>query len=78
MTPFFAKMSTFVTFPDPEDDLTVTPPLERETVIFSPPAVVRSVSPSGISPARILLGTTCLRRTFFKAFSSFRRLSSEF
>ena len=62
--PFFANISIFVTVASPEEELIITLLPDLVTVIFSPPTVVSSVGPSSISPAFILLGTTCLSKTF--------------
>ena len=66
-TPLLVLISVAITFADPADDLIETPLALLITSICSPPTVVTVVVPLGISPAMILFGKTCLKRTAVNA-----------
>merc|ERR1712122_138344 len=66
-TPLLVSISVAITFAVPADDLIETPLPLLITSISSPPTVMTLVVPLGISPAIILVGKTCLKRTAVKS-----------
>jgi len=72
-TPLLVSISVVITFAVPADDLIETLLPFLITSISSPPAVLTVVVPLGISPAMILFGKTCLKRTAVNAGLSFNK-----
>ena len=75
-TPLLVTTSVAITVAFPAEDSIVTPSA-FVTVIVSPPAVSTVVLPSGISPARMTVGRTCLKSTAssWSTFSGSKRLA---
>merc|ERR1719486_646390 len=72
-TPLLAKTSVAITVAITPFDSMVTAPSALVTVISSPPTVLSTVLPAGISPALTETGNTCRKRTAVSASLSSKR-----